>query len=169
MRVLEPPSTVRAAFLADEVDRLSHPLVRRHPGAAQILQRSQNIVVIAGWERELGPGGVDHFASRKAVKQMALEQEFLPPFTRGGHRRGAARSPFVLQKPFEDADRGVERAAPRSVLLLAVPPAVAHLLAQQPVHETRALRLFTEVRAERHDPPIDARLHLALEERLVVP
>ncbi|HSL43901.1 MAG TPA: hypothetical protein VK897_10760 [Anaerolineales bacterium] len=103
------------------------------------------------------------------MKHTALEEVFLSPLTRRRHRRGAAGGPLIVQEPLEDADRGVERPAGRAVFLLAVPPAVVHLLAEQTLHEAPALRVLAEVRADRHDPSVDARLHLALEERLIVP
>src|SRR6185503_1385855 len=83
------------------------------------------------------------------------------------HRRGAARRSLVLGKALEHVDGRVERAARRSVLLFAVPPAIVHLLAEQPVHEPP--NVLPEIRTDGDDPAIDARLDLAREERLVVP
>jgi hypothetical protein len=78
----------------------------------------------------------------------------------------AARRVLVLKQPLKDVDRAVERAADRAVLLLAVPPAVFHLLAEQPLHDRRDVH--AEVGAERDRPAVDARLHLPGEERLGV-
>src|SRR4029079_2881493 len=47
-----------------------------------------------------------------------------------------------------------------------VPAAVGHLLAKEPTDD--ALRIFTEVRAERGHAAVDARLDLADKERVVI-
>src|SRR2546427_11708026 len=52
------------------------------------------------------------------------------------------------------------------MLLLAVPPAIAHLLTEEPMDD--AVCVAAEVGAERHDLAVDARLNLASEERLAV-
>src|SRR5207247_7447632 len=74
---------------------------------------------------------------------------------------------LVLQQALEDIDRRVERSARRAVLLLAVPPAIGHLLAEQPLDD--AGHVLAEVRADRHDASVDARLDLAREHRPAVP
>src|SRR5688572_20521130 len=158
MRVLEAPSPILTALLDDEVERLGHPLVPRDPGTPQILQRPQDIIVVAVWERELGIGRIDDLAGRKPAEEAPLEEVFLPPFT--GRRQGwrAVRRSLVLGKALEHVDRRMERAARRSVLLLAVPSAVVHLLPEQPVHEAPALRILPEVRADRDNSAINAGL-----------
>ena len=70
----------------------------------------------------------------------------------------------MREQPFEHADRGVERPADRAVLDLAVPAAVLELLIDQAIDH--ALDVLPEVGAETDDHAIDARLDLALEERL---
>src|SRR2546427_8960356 len=52
------------------------------------------------------------------------------------------------------------------MLLIAVPPAIAHLLTEEPMDD--AVCVAAEVGAERHDLAINARLNLASEERLAV-
>jgi len=143
MHVLQQPASIRVALGCDKLDRLGHTRVRPDPRPAQVLETTQNIVMIAGWERELGPGRVDHFAGGEAAKHTALEQELLPPLTGRLHCRRAARGPLVLQESFEDADRGVEGPAGRAAFLFAVPPAVGHLLAQKPVDD--ALHFLAEL------------------------
>src|SRR5207237_3564831 len=49
---------------------------------------------------------------------------------------------------------------------LAVPPAIAHLLTEEPMDD--AVDVAAEVGAERHDLAVDAGLNLASEERLAV-
>src|SRR5205814_9227371 len=63
-------------------------------------------------------------------------------------------------------DRRVERAHRRAVLLLAIPPAIAHLLTEEPVHDV--LDVLTEVGADGCGLAVDARLHLAREKGLAV-
>src|SRR5439155_13945492 len=74
---------------------------------------------------------------------------------------------LVLQKTLEDVDRRVERSAGRAVFLLAVPPAIGHLLAEEPLDD--AYHVHAEVRADGHDASVDAGLDLAREHRVAVP
>src|SRR5438045_317399 len=82
----------------------------------------------------------------------------------GGWAAGRSR---MLQETFEDIDRRVERSAGRAVLLLAVPPAIGHLLAEQPLDD--APHVNAEVRADRYHATVDARLDLPGEHRCAVP
>ena len=80
-----------------------------------------------------------------------------------------AAVPFALvfEQPFQHVDRAVERADGRTVVVLAVPAAVRHLLGQQPIDERP--HVLAEVGADSDDTAVDARLNLAGEERLAVP
>src|SRR6266496_2430214 len=140
MHVLQRPAAIRVALGRDEVDRLGHTRVRRDPRAAQVLEPTQHVVVVAGWERELGPGWVDHLAGREAAKHAALEEVLLPPLTGRRHCWRAARDPLVLQQPLEDADRGVEGPTFRAAFLFAIYSASAHVLAQKPDDDARLRR-----------------------------
>src|SRR5207245_5506689 len=71
------------------------------------------------------------------------------------------------EKALEDVDRRVERSAGRAILLLAIPSAIGHLLAEQPLHD--ADHVLAEVRADRHNAPVDARLDLAREQWCAAP
>ena len=73
----------------------------------------------------------------------------------------------MRQKTLEDVDRRMERSARRAILLLAIPPAIGHLLAEEPLDDS--CHVLAEVRAERHDASVDARLDLAREHRCAVP
>src|SRR3989441_11870902 len=73
----------------------------------------------------------------------------------------------MLQETLEDVDRRVERSAGRAILLLAIPPAIGHLLAEQPLDD--ACHVLAEVRAERNDASVDARFDLAREHGPTVP
>ena len=94
------------------------------------------------------------------AKQVALEQVCLSALAGRRHTRQVATSPFMLQQPFQDADRRVERGSParRS---LAVPAAVIELLIQQAVDQPIAR--LAEIGAGCQDPPVDAGLGLAVE------
>src|SRR5467141_2099010 len=87
--------------------------------------------------------------------------------TRRRHLGRAASRTLVIQKALEDVDRRVERSAGRAVLLLAIPPAIRHLLAEQPLDD--AAHVQAEVRAGRNDASVDARLDLACEYRCPMP
>ena len=61
----------------------------------------------------------------------------------------------------------MERSAGRTIFLLAIPSAIGHLLAEEPLDDAR--HVLTEVRADRHDASVDARLDLARQNRCAVP
>src|SRR5512135_847958 len=101
MYVLQRPAAIRAAPGLDQLDRLSRAFVRRDAGAAQVLEPAQNIVMIAGWERELSPGRVDHLTCGEAMKHATREDVFLSPLTRRCHCWRAARGSLVFQESLE--------------------------------------------------------------------
>ena len=119
--------------------------------------------MVAGRERELQERRIRDLAGRAPSEETALEQVLLAsPSGRRDLRRGPDGT-LVLEQPLQHADRGVERRA-RALRRFAVPTAVVELLADETARE--ALRRASEVGAERERAPVDARLHLALEERL---
>src|SRR5260370_30376273 len=73
---------------------------------------------------------------------------------------------MVLVRALQHSDRLVEQPPPRPLLLLAVPPAIAPLLTEEPLHD--ALDILAEIGPDRNDPAVDAWLHLAREEGLAV-
>src|SRR3989475_1169280 len=165
--VLERQSTFGVTLRADQVDGLGHARIGRHARCAQVVEPAQRVVVPAGREREQRERSIDQLAARHAAQHPAVEQIFLPPQKRRGHLGRAARRSLVLQKALEDVDRRVERSAGGTILLLAVPPAIGHLLAEQPRDD--AGHVLAEVRAHRHDASVDAWLDLAGEHRCAVP
>src|SRR5438270_13234383 len=102
----------------------------------------------AGREREQREGRIDRVAAREPAQHQAFEQVFLPSLTRRGHLGRSAYGALVLQKTLEDVDRRVERSAGRAVFLLAVPPAIGHLLVEEPLDD--AYHVHAEVRADGH-------------------
>src|SRR5207237_9400429 len=132
------------------------------------LQSLQHGVVPPGREGEAYKGGVDDLAGRLPAEEAALKEVHLPaeaslphlgaPLTLAGQ--------FVFEQGFQHADRGIERRPRRAVLGLAVPAAVAQLLAEQAVDDP--LDVLAEVGAARRHLPVDARLDLAREEGIAV-
>src|SRR3954449_6432421 len=112
-------------------------------------------------KRELRPRRLDDFGGRQPAEQTALEEILLRAPPRVGDRWRGAERRLERQQPFEHTDRRVERRAHRAALRLAVPAAVRELLAQEPIDEPVAA--LAEVRAERDDAAVDARLDLTLE------
>src|SRR5256886_5920128 len=113
--------------------------------------------------RELRPRRLDDGAGRQPSEQMTLEEVFLRAPPSVCYRRRGADRLLEREQPFQYADRRVEGRAHRAALRLAVPAAVHELFAQQSIDEPIAAR--PEVRAERQDAAVDARLDLTLEER----
>src|SRR6186713_3151340 len=98
---------------------------------------------------------------------MAREQVLLPALARclyGGRTAGGA---LEFQQTFEDVDRRVEGAARGADFLIAIPAAIRHLFAQQPVYQR--VHVHPKIRAHGYNATIDAWLHFAGEERLVPP
>ena len=130
MRVLQQPRAVGLLLGSEQINRFVHARVRRIPGRPEVLQGTQHVVVPAGRKRELQPGGVDDFAGALTPEQLPFEEVLLTPAaSRDGFRR-ATGCALVRQQPFQDSDRGMEGRANRTVLRLAVPPAVLELLTE---------------------------------------
>jgi hypothetical protein len=149
-----------------QVDGLVGALIRFGSGVPQVVQRSQHVVPPACGEREQGPVLVDDLTGGEPAHQPAIEEVLLSaPAGCGDLRRGAV-SPLVLEEPFDDIDRRVERAPRRPVLLLAVPAPVVHLLGEEAIDDPSDV--LAEVGADPDRPAIDAGLDLAVEEALPV-
>ena len=137
---------------------------RRRPRGS--VQAAQHVVVPPGRERERQPRRRRPPRRCSCRRSSRRSQQVLLAAAAGRDRRGAPRGPLVREQALEHADRGVERRADGAVLGLAVPAAVLELLAEQPRHD--AVDVHPEVGAERDGAAVDARLDLALEERLPV-
>src|SRR5438477_6567863 len=165
--VLERQSPLGVTLGPDQVDGFGHARIGRDTRCAQVVEPAQRVVVPAGREREPREGRIDELAAREPAQHPAFEEVFLSSLTRRGHLGGAAGRALVLEKALEDVDRRVERSAGRAILLLAIPPAIVHLLAEQPLDDGG--RVQAEVRAGRHDASVDAWLDLAGEEWCAAP
>src|SRR5262245_18980818 len=131
MRVLQKPGTLRLLLRSELVDRFLHPPVHRGPYGAEVFERSQHVIVPAGWKREPQPGRVDDIARALAPEQLSFEKVLLAPAPRRDGFRGATPCALIRQQSFEDVDRRRERGAEGSILRLAVPAAVLELLLQE--------------------------------------
>src|SRR5436853_2932689 len=98
---------------------------------------------------------------------MAFEQVLMGAFARGGDLRAALSGTFDLEQALEHIDRRVEGAADGAALLLAVPAAVGHLVAEELVEQVAVV--LAKVGGNRQHAAVDARLDLAVEEGSVVP
>src|SRR5260370_22577551 len=130
MGVLQKPRAVRLLLGSEHANHFVHAGVRRLRSRAEVLQTTQHVVVAARRIRKLQPGGVDDSAGAFTPEQLPFEEVFLTPAaSRAGFRR-AASCALVGQQPFQDSDSGMEGRANRTVLHLAVPPAVLELLTE---------------------------------------
>src|SRR5712692_3790476 len=107
------------------------------------------------------PVAIDDLSGGQRPEQAAFQQVLLAPKASLPYRRRAALCLLVLQQPFENADRGVER-GPLARRSVAVPAAVSQLLTEKPVDQSVAC--FSEVCATGENSPVDTGFHLALEE-----
>ena len=130
------------------------------PGAAEVVEGAQHVVVPVVREREVEIRRIDDLAGGLAPEQTALEQVLLCAAARLAHRVGTGR-PLELEQPVEHVDRRVERGAHRPVLGLAVPAAVGEPLAEDPLDDRGDVN--PEVGAGLDRPAVDARLDLAVE------
>ena len=163
MRVIEEPATVGLSPALEEVQGIPDARVGLNPGVSEVIERTEDVVVVAGRERELQELRIRDLAGRAASEESALKQVLLasPPGCRD-LRRGPDGT-LVLEQPLQHADRAVERRA-HAPGRFAVPTAVVELLADETARE--AFRRAPEVGAKRERASIDARLHLPVEERL---
>ena len=164
MGVLQEPRAIRLLLGSDQLDRFVHARVRRITSRPEMLQAAQDVVVPAGRKRELQPGGVDDGAAALAPEELPFQEVFLSSAASRDGLRRAAGCAFVRQQPLQDPDRRVEGRANRAVLHLAVPAAILELLADEPSDDR--IHVLVEVGTQRDDHSVDARLDLALEERL---
>jgi len=161
VRPIEKPSTVGLSPALNKMHGIAHPRVGLDIGAPEVVERPENVVMVAGRERELQERRIRDLAGGVPSEKATLEQVLLAA---ASGRRDLRRRPdgtLVLDKPLQHADGGVERRA-RTLRCCAVPTAVVELLADETARQT--LRRAPEVGAKREHPPVDARLQFPLEE-----
>src|SRR3954469_239495 len=87
VRLLEWPPSGRVACALDDIERLGDPVVRLHARGAKVVERPEDVVVPARWERELGVLRIDELAGRQTAQQSAVEQVLLASLACGPERR----------------------------------------------------------------------------------
>ena len=163
--VLQQPGAVWLPLVSDQLHGLGHARVGSVTGAAEVVQGAQDVVLPARRPRELQPALGRHLTGAQASEQLPRQQVLLAaPTSRGD--RDPPPGQLVLEQALEHADRRVERGHGGAVLGLAVPAAIVELVVEQT--RDQAVDVRSEVGADRQRPAIDARLHLAVEERLAV-
>jgi len=75
---VERPPSVAVALGFDQLNLLSHAIVRRGADLAQVLKIPQHIVVPPRWEGESDPGRINHLTSCQPPEEAALEKVLLP-------------------------------------------------------------------------------------------
>jgi hypothetical protein len=165
MKQVERPAPVLVAALNHGFDGVTNAAVRFDSCISQIIESAQHIVVPKRWKREAEPAFVDYFVSSKRAGHAALEQIVfsLPAGLRDGRR--FASSLFIYEQSFQHADGGMERRAP-AFGCVAIPAAIFQLLLQELTGQR--VVWFFEIRADREDSAVDARLCFAVKERPVV-
>src|SRR5690242_14155477 len=163
VRVIEKPAAVSLPPALDNLQSIADARVGPDAGGLEVVERTQNVVVVAGREREFQERRIRHLAGRTPPEETALEQVLLAsPSGRCDFWRGSNRA-LILEQPLQHADSGMEGSA-HALRRFAVPPAVIELFADQTARE--AIRRVPEIGAKRERAPVDAGLHLSLEERL---
>ena len=82
-------------------------------------------------ERKAKKFGLDDFTGAVRAKEPVRQQEFTAATLRHLHRVGVLHDPLFIQpQPFQNTDGRVDGRMPRSLIPLAVPSAVRHLLGQ---------------------------------------
>ena len=94
VRAIEEPSTVGLPPSFDDLAGIPDARVGLNTGVPEVVERTEDVVVIAGRERELQERRIRDLAGRAPSKESAFEQVLLAaPSGRGDLRRGpTARS-----------------------------------------------------------------------------
>src|SRR5262249_60274401 len=112
-------------------------------GVHEVVERTEDVVVVAGRVRELQEHRIRDFAGRAPSEETALEQVLLGSPSGPRDLRRGPDGTLVLEQPLQHADRGVERRA-RALRRVAVPATVRELLIDETARE--ALRRAREAR-----------------------
>src|SRR5262249_37736216 len=106
--VVEQPGAVGLPLALDELDRVCDALVGCDAGAAQVVERAQDVVAVARGEGEGQERGQGDGARRAPAEEATLEQVRLAATARERELRARTDGALVLAEPFEHADGGVE-------------------------------------------------------------
>jgi len=89
---IKDPSTVRLAPVANSLQSVIHTRVVT-ARISEVVERAENVVMVARRKRELEKLGIRDFASREPAIQTAFEKVLLASFSSGGDlRRGPCRT-----------------------------------------------------------------------------
>src|SRR2546429_7176080 len=112
---IEKPSTVGLPLALDKVHGIADARVGPDTGVPEVVERTENVVMVAGRESELQERRCRDLAGGSPPEEATLEQILLAaPPGRRDLRRGPAGT-LVLEQPLQHADRGVERSEERRV------------------------------------------------------
>src|SRR5262249_54774745 len=102
---IKEPSTVDLPPVLDDVQSIRDARVWLKTCVSKVVERTKDVVAIAGWEGERQERPIRGLAGREPTEQGALEQVlFASPFGRRDLRRGSDGT-LVLEQPFQHADR----------------------------------------------------------------
>lgn len=169
---IEDPSPVRPAFAFEDAHGIADARVGRNmvvnTGGPEVVERTEDVVMVAGRERELQELRIGDLTGRESAEKSALEEVLFAtppgPCDLCHARRLGADCTLVFEKALQNADRRVVRRA-NALGRNAVPAAVVELIADETSRE--ALTGAAEVGSNSERAPVDTRLNLAFEERLL--
>jgi hypothetical protein len=97
VRIVEEPSTIGLPPARDEMHGIPDPHVRRNTRFCEVIERTEDLVVVAGWERELQERRIRDLAGREPSEERSLELVLLASPSRCRDlRRGPDRT-LVLE------------------------------------------------------------------------
>ena len=109
MCAIEKPSTVGLLPALDDMHGIADARVGLDTGVPEIVERTENVVVVARRKRELQERRIGDLAGGAPPEETALEQVLLAaPSGRRDLRRGPDGT-LVLEQALQHADGGVER------------------------------------------------------------
>ena len=76
---------VELAFGFDQLDGFVHAGIRLCAGGAKVIERAENVVVVARWEGEFEKFGIGDFAGGAASEERTFEQIFFGTVAGGGN------------------------------------------------------------------------------------
>ena len=83
--IVEEPAAVGLALAFNELDRFGHARVGLPTGCPEIIERAENVVVVARRESEFEEFGIGDFAGGAASEERTFEQIFFGTVAGGGN------------------------------------------------------------------------------------
>ncbi len=94
--------------LFDDMQGIADARVGLETGGPEVVERTENVVVVAGRERELQERRIRDLAGRAPPEETALEQVLLASPSGRRNLRRRPNGSLVLEQSLQHADRGVE-------------------------------------------------------------